>query len=139
MYDVDGNGSIEFAEMRRVVGAVYEMLGTDESTTGKAQVRRKQGVRTCGVVVMATGGAQELAHFRLKIMYVLLDRYVCLSVRYVFLPERNACLPARHMYLVKRNQLCTFLCHKNCDYIILCCQNCDYALFFVAKITNMNF
>merc|ERR1712198_231184 len=37
MYDVDGNGSIEFAEMKRVVGAVYEMLGTEAGTTGKAQ------------------------------------------------------------------------------------------------------
>ena len=41
MYDVDGNGSIEFAEMKRVVGAVYEMLGTEAGTTGKAQVSRK--------------------------------------------------------------------------------------------------
>ena len=40
MYDVDGNGSIEFTEMRRVVGAVYEMLGTEAGTTGKAQVSR---------------------------------------------------------------------------------------------------
>ena len=41
MYDVDGNGSIEFAEMKRVVGAVYEMLGTEAGTTCKAQVSRK--------------------------------------------------------------------------------------------------
>ena len=43
MYDVDGNGSIEFAEMRRVVGAVYEMLGTEAGTTGKAQVSTTNG------------------------------------------------------------------------------------------------
>merc|ERR1712059_205036 len=37
MYDVDGNGTIEFTEMRRVVGAVYEMLGSDSGDVGKAQ------------------------------------------------------------------------------------------------------
>jgi len=27
MYDIDGSGSIDFNEMKRVVSAVYEMLG----------------------------------------------------------------------------------------------------------------
>merc|ERR1711974_189607 len=37
MYDVDGNGSIEFNEMKRVVSAVYEMMGTESSNMSKAQ------------------------------------------------------------------------------------------------------
>jgi len=37
MYDVDGNGTIERAEMKRVVGAVYDMLGTQEDKRGKAE------------------------------------------------------------------------------------------------------
>merc|ERR1712156_517313 len=37
MYDVDGNGTIERTEMKRVVGAVYDMLGTQEDKRGKAE------------------------------------------------------------------------------------------------------
>merc|ERR1712210_411581 len=37
MYDVDGNGTIELAEMKRVVGAVYDMLGTQEHKRGTAE------------------------------------------------------------------------------------------------------
>jgi len=37
MYDVDGNGTIELAEMKRVVGAVYDMLGTQENKRGSAE------------------------------------------------------------------------------------------------------
>merc|ERR1712227_759523 len=37
MYDLDGNGTIERAEMKRVVGAVYDMLGTQEDKRGKAE------------------------------------------------------------------------------------------------------
>jgi len=37
MYDVDGNGTIELSEMKRVVGAVYDMLGTEENKRGRAE------------------------------------------------------------------------------------------------------
>jgi len=37
MYDVDGNGTIELGEMKRVVGAVYDMLGTQENKRGRAE------------------------------------------------------------------------------------------------------
>jgi len=38
MYDVDGNGSIEVGEMRRVVCGVYQMLGNEEAgCANKAQ------------------------------------------------------------------------------------------------------
>jgi len=36
MYDIDGSGSIDFNEMKRVVSAVYEMLGAD-GHLGKSQ------------------------------------------------------------------------------------------------------
>jgi len=36
MYDIDGSGSIDFNEMKRVVSAVYEMLGA-EGHLGKTQ------------------------------------------------------------------------------------------------------
>merc|ERR1712223_1417877 len=37
MYDIDGSGSIDFNEMKRVVSAVYEMMGTESSNLGKAR------------------------------------------------------------------------------------------------------